>query len=178
MSLRVIGGMYGGRKLDAPNGTKTHPMGERIRNALFNSLDDTIVNARVLDLFAGTGAVGIEALSRGAQNAVFVERDKIAQKCIQNNIGALGIQNAELIKTSVSNWLQTYTGAQFDIIFADPPYHDVQLTAVLRAASLLRGDGTFVLSWPEKQAAPVIPGLATVFDRVYAGARIVMYARV
>lgn len=177
MNIRVIGGMYGGRKLDAPAGNKTHPMGERIRNALFNSLGDVVVGARVLDIFAGTGAVGIEALSRGAASAVFIERDKIAQKCIQNNIDALRIDNAELIKTTVSNWLQTYSGGQFDIIFADPPYYDTQQATIQKTIGLLKNNGTLVLSWPEKQPAPVLDGLVVVFERAYAGARIVMYKK-
>lgn len=177
MNIRVIGGTYGGRKLDAPASDKTHPMGERIRNALFNSLGDTVQGARVLDIFAGTGAVGIEALSRGAASVVFVERDKIAQKCIQNNIDSLHIDNAELIKTSVNNWLQTYGGGAFDIIFADPPYYDTQQATIQKAVNLLADGGVFVVSWPEKQPAPQLAGLTIAFERVYAGARIIMYAK-
>lgn len=178
MSVRVIGGVYGGRKLDTPPGDKTHPMGERIRNALFNSLGDDLKQAKVLDIFAGTGAVGIEALSRGAASAVFVERDKIAQKCIVNNLQALNIYNAELVKTSASNWLTSYTGTQFDIIFADPPYYDTQQATIERAVGLLVTGGTLVLSWPEKQAAPSFEQLEIAFERVYAGARIAMYTKV
>lgn len=177
MNIRVIGGAYGGRKLDAPAGDKTHPMGERIRNAVFNSLGDNLKGAKVLDVFAGTGAVGIEALSRGAKSAVFIERDKIAQKCIQNNIDALNIQNAELVKTSANSWLQAYSGGAFNIIFADPPYNDTQQVTVQRAVGLLADDGTFVLSWPEKQPAPRLDGLTVTFERVYAGARIIMYEK-
>ncbi len=178
MNIRVIGGKYGGRKLDTPPGDKTHPMGERIRNAVFNSLGSMVNGARVLDIFAGTGAVGIEALSRGARSAVFIERDKIAQKCIQNNLSALRIENAELIKTSVNNWLQTYSSGKFEIIFADPPYYDTQQATVQKAVSLLEDGGTFVLSWPHNQPAPQLPGLSVAFERVYAGARIAMYEKV
>ena len=177
MNIRVIGGIYGGRKLDTPPGDKTHPMGERIRNALFNSLGSTIgPGTTVLDAFAGTGAVGIEALSRGANFVTFVEKDKIAQKCIQNNISALQIENAKLIKASVSSWLDTYAGDGFELIFADPPYHDTQLATIKKLAAVLRAGGTLVLSWPESDPAPYVNDrLQPVFDRVYAGARIVMY---
>ena len=178
MGVRVIGGMYGGRKLDTPPGDKTHPMGERIRNALFNSLGDSLKGARVLDIFAGTGAVGIEAISRGAKSAVFVERDKIAQKCISNNIEALGITNAELIKASVSNWLASYKGDTFDIIFADPPYYDPQRATIERTLTLLKPKGILVVSWPEKQPAPQFENMQVTFERTYAGARIIMYANV
>lgn len=173
--IRVVGGVYGGRKLDAPDGRTTHPMGERIRNALFNSIGSEIAGAQVLDAFAGTGAVGIEALSRGAKSAVFIEKDRIAQKCISNNIANLQISNARLVKATVSAWLQTHAGDKFDIIFADPPYNDTQLSVITKLAGLLKTEGTLVLSWPEQQPAPQLTGLEVTFDRVYAGARIVMY---
>lgn len=177
MNIRVIGGVYGGRKLDTPDGRTTHPMGERIRNALFNSLGDGVIGMNVLDAFAGTGAIGIEALSRGAASAVFVEKDKIAQKCIANNIDALQIEHATLIKTTVNNWLERYNGQSFDMIFADPPYYDTQIGTIMRLSDVLREGGTLVLSWPEQQPAPDLPGLADTFDRVYAGARVVMYKK-
>lgn len=177
MSVRVIGGVYGGRTLDTPPGDKTHPMGERIRNAVFNSLGDKLQGASVLDAFAGTGAVGIEALSRGATSAMFVEKDSVAQRCIVNNITLLKITNARLIKTSVGKWLQTYSGARFNIIFVDPPYNDTQLATIQKLTTVLVPGGMLVLSWPEQQPAPqVSDNLSPVFDRVYAGARIVMYA--
>lgn len=177
MNIRVVGGMYGGRTLDAPSGRTTHPMGERIRNALFNSLGGEVVGARILDAFAGTGAIGIEALSRGAASAIFVEKDKIAQKCLVNNIQALQIEQGQLIKTTVNNWLETYNGELFDIIFADPPYHDTQLGVIAKLSTMLKPEGTLVLSWPEQQPAPLLPGLAVTFERAYAGARIVMYKK-
>ena len=91
-SIRVIAGRFGGRLLDAPKGNnkQTKPMGERIRNAMFNSLGNEVVGARVLDAFAGTGAIGLEALSRGAAHVTFIERDKIAQKILSNNVSSLG----------------------------------------------------------------------------------------
>lgn len=176
MSIRVIGGQYGGRKLDTPAGDRTHPMGERIRNALFNSIGSDIEGKTILDAFAGTGAVGIEALSRGAAHATFVEKDKIAQNCIHNNLMALGITNAQLIKAFVNTWLNAYTGDGFDIIFADPPYYDTQLATINKLASALRPGGLLVVSWPEQKPAPELTGEFDVeFNRVYAGARILMF---
>ena len=107
MNIRVISGRYGSRKLDAPDGATTHPMSERIRNALFNSLGADIVGTTVLDAFAGSGAVGIEALSRGAAYATFIERDRIAHKIIAKNLETLGIDDAKLIHTTVASWDQT-----------------------------------------------------------------------
>ena len=86
MNVRIISGEFGGRKIEAPDTSRTHPMGERIRNALFNSLGDEVNNAHVLDAFAGTGSVGLEAISRGARDVTFIERDRIAQKILAKNI--------------------------------------------------------------------------------------------
>ena len=79
MNVRIISGEFGGRKIEAPDGDRTHPMSERVRNALFTRLGEVVSGATILDAFAGTGSVGIEALSRGARQATFVERDRIAQ---------------------------------------------------------------------------------------------------
>ncbi len=146
MNIRVIGGQYGGRRLVTPNGQKTHPMGERIRNAIFNSLSGSLVGAQVLDAFAGTGALGIEALSRGAAQALFIEKDRVAQECIGQNMGSLGIQNASLVRATVRKWLDTTHGLLFDIIFADPPYHDTQRATVEALLQLVAPGGTLVLS--------------------------------
>ena len=80
MNIRIIAGYYGGLKIAAPNNRRTHPMSERIRNALFNSLAGEIADAEVLDVFAGTGAIGLEAISRGAKSATFVDKDRTAQR--------------------------------------------------------------------------------------------------
>ena len=82
MRIRIIAGRYGGRFIQAPPGNTTHPMGERVRSAMFNSLGEIVEGARVLDAFAGSGAVGLEALSRGAASVTFVERDRVAQRVL------------------------------------------------------------------------------------------------
>ena len=104
MRVRLIAGEFGGRQLDSPPGRGTHPMGERIRNALFNSIHHELPDAEVLDAFAGTGALGLEALSRGAKSATFIESGRIAQKVIANNIEALGLDDAraKLARTRVN----------------------------------------------------------------------------
>lgn len=174
MNIRVIAGKYGGRTLVCPAGDRTHPMGERIRNAIFNSLGTSIHGARVLDAFAGTGAIGIEALSRGAVSATFVESDQIAQRVLRENLSSLKLNNAELIATTVSNWLETTSGA-YDIIFVDPPYHDTQVATVARLTSRLVKNGVFILSWPVQKETPVFDDLTCVSEKIYADAKIVMY---
>src|SRR5690606_17035337 len=148
MNIRIISGKLGGRIIDGSNSDKTHPMSERVRNSLFNILGDEIKGAVVLDAFAGSGSLGFEALSRGSKHATLVERDRIAHKIIKKNIELLGVHNhTKLINTSVSNYIATASGA-FDIIFADPPYHDMQLSTVTKLFGLLKPNALMVLSYP------------------------------
>lgn len=123
--MRVIAGRYGGRRLRAPKGRTTRPTSERVREALFSMLGD-VEGSRVLDLFAGTGALGIEALSRGARQAVFVERDRAAIEVLQSNLAALGLadEQAQLRREHAEEALR---GARkrketYDLILIDPPY--------------------------------------------------------
>jgi 16S rRNA (guanine966-N2)-methyltransferase len=180
-NIRVIAGKYGGRTLDAPaeSNTRTKPMGERIRNAMFNSIGDEIAGASVLDAFAGTGSLGFEALSRGAARAVFVERDRVAQKIITNNMLALGTgDEAELVRTSVSNWLGTSDAQRFDIIFADPPYHDLQLSTAMRLLGLLKPNGLMVLSHTGRGEVPNLEnGIVVVDNRSYGNACLTFFRR-
>ena len=180
-SIRIIAGMHGGRKIDAPSfdNSRTKPMGERIRNAMFNRISGEIEGARVLDAFAGTGSVGFEALSRGAASVTFVERDKIAQKILSKNVSLLGVEDAsEIIKTSVSNWLSTAEPGSYDIIFADPPYHDTQLSTVSKLFGLLKPNGLMVLSWPGRGEGPNLEnGIVVVDNRSYGNAYLTSFRR-
>ena len=131
MNVRIIAGKYGGRIIDAPDRRSTHAMSERARNAIFNSLGDSIERAVVLDAFAGSGSIGIEALSRGAESAIFVEKDRIAASIILKNLTMIRATNvSKVIKAPVASWTTNTKEKQFDIIFADPPYHDPQLSTV------------------------------------------------
>ena len=177
--IRVVSGRYGGRVLDAPDTNRTHPMSERIRSALFNSLADTIVGTNVLDAFAGSGAVGFEAISRGASSVVFIERDRIAQKVIQNNIETLDCsERAALIRASISAWSGQNPDSQFDIIFADPPYHDVQFSTVSKLFTHLKVGGTMILSHPGRGEAPSgVKGIVVVDNRSYGNASLTFFRR-
>ena len=95
--MRVVAGTYGGRRLRAPRGSRTRPTADRVREALFSMLGD-LAGARVLDLYAGSGALGIEALSRGAESAVFVDRDPAAVAAITRNLDDLGVAGAEVVR--------------------------------------------------------------------------------
>jgi len=178
MNIRIISGEFGGRLIDAPEGRRMHPMGERIRNALFNSIGSEIKGAQVLDAFAGTGSIGLEALSRGAEYATFVERDKLLQKILAGNIARLGVEErTALIRTSVANWLATKDETKFDIIFADPPYNDVQFSTVAELLGLLKPGALMVLSHPGKGEVPTKNGVVVVDNRSYGNADLTFYRR-
>jgi 16S rRNA (guanine966-N2)-methyltransferase len=178
MNIRIIGGKFGGRKLDASSGDRTHPMSERVRNALFNSIGEEIRNATVLDAFAGTGAIGLEALSRGASHVTFIEKDRIAQKILAKNVNTIGVDNTtSIINTSVSNWISTYNGGGFDIIFADPPYHDPQFSTVEKLFGLLKPGGLMILSHPGRGEEPTKNGVVVVANREYGNAFLTFYRR-
>lgn len=123
--MRVIAGRYGGRRLKAPKGRTTRPTSDRVREALFGLLGD-VEGQRVLDLFAGTGALGIEALSRGARQAVFVERDQRAIEALQANLAALGLtgEQAQLRREDAAEALRTARKREetYDLVLIDPPY--------------------------------------------------------
>jgi 16S rRNA (guanine966-N2)-methyltransferase len=130
--VRVIAGRLGGRRLKAPPGRGTRPTAERVREALFSMLGE-ISGARVLDLFAGSGALGIEALSRGAEHAVFVERDGAAAGVLAENLAALELdaQAAELRRSDVAVALRSAREGKetYDLVFIDPPYGQAQAWA-------------------------------------------------
>ena len=179
MNVRIISGQFGGRKIEAPSTSRTHPMSERARGALFNSIAAELPGTDVLDAFAGTGAVGLEALSRGARHVTFVERDKVAQKVLANNIALLGVEKTTtLIRASVAAWCDTMENRDFDIIFADPPYHDPQLSTVLRLFRLLKPGGLMVLSHPGRgETIPAEDKIVVVDNRSYGNAHLTFYRR-
>jgi 16S rRNA (guanine966-N2)-methyltransferase len=122
--MRVIAGTYGGRELIAPKGRATRPTSDRVREALFSILGD-MSDLRVLDLFAGSGALGIEALSRGAAQATLVDSARAAVAVIRRNLEALGIE-AEVVSQPAERFLQgaSRDARQYDLVFLDPPYRD------------------------------------------------------
>jgi 16S rRNA (guanine966-N2)-methyltransferase len=121
--MRVIAGQWGGRRLQAPPGDATRPTSDRVREALFSILGDHVDGARVLDLFAGSGALGIEALSRGAAHATFVDSAPAAIRSLTANLSALGA-DAEVRRADARRFLgaASANGRHYDLVFLDPPY--------------------------------------------------------
>ena len=146
MSLRIIAGEFKGRKLRSVPGTKTRPTANRIREAIFNILAFQIRSCRVLDLFAGTGAYGIEALSRGADNAVFVDIDRDSISVLQANIKSLRLESrTKIIRWDLLKNLQCLRplGIAYDLVFMDPPYNKNMIPPILsylnRSQSIFNG---------------------------------------
>lgn len=139
--MRIIGGELGGRRLKAPSGVATRPTSDRLREALFNIIGVDVNDTTFLDLFAGSGAVGIEALSRGAERSVFVESSRRALEVLEENIHACGLEHrSRIVPKNALSALRLFEqeGARFDIVYVDPPYDaDLYGRALL---SLGRGD--------------------------------------
>lgn len=170
-TVRIISGAYKGRRLTTPGG-KTHPMGERERIALFNMIGPFLGGARVLDAFSGSGALGIEALSRGAEEVVFIEKSREAVKVLNKNLEEVGAVSATVYTMKVSDYT---SDAQFDVILADPPYDNYNASDILHLAEFIGEFGMLALSHPGE--APEIPGLSLDKTRKYAGATISIYVK-
>jgi 16S rRNA (guanine966-N2)-methyltransferase len=181
--MRVIAGSAGGIQLEVPK-SGVRPTMDRVKAAIFSSLGDEIIGARVLDLFAGTGALGIEALSRGAASAVFVEENAAAVKTIEQNLGRAKVEG-RVRPQDVFAFLRTAQSTDlYRIVFADPPYEKTksggQFTQLLlespELAALLEPSGTFVLEKRPAEKIPAVPLWETVRARRY-GATEVLFLR-
>lgn len=170
--LRIISGIYGGRLIKTPGTHATHPMGDRERGAIFNSLQHEIKDKKVLDAFAGSGSIGLEALSRGAEQVTFLEKDRKALKVLTENIETLNVG----AQTKVTKNIAGVTG-KFDLIFADPPYDKPQYALVTSLVDHLKIGGSFILSHPKNLPPPAPKRLALISDKTYANAEIKIYQK-
>jgi 16S rRNA (guanine966-N2)-methyltransferase len=164
--VRVIAGSAKGRTLDAPHGGATRPATDRIRETLFAILEPVLADARVLDLFAGAGTLGIEALSRGAVHATFVERSGEAVKTLRKNLKSTEFEgHAEVIAANVLGFLEQSVAGQYDVVFCDPPFADVALLEATlahpRLAAALVPEAT-VVARVHKKHQPRVPEGARV----------------
>ncbi len=159
--MRVVAGRLRGRKLVAPSGQETRPTSDRVREALFSMLESRLALAGmgVLDLYAGTGALGLEALSRGAARAVFVDQAGLAVRTIEENIRALGVgEQCRVLREPVGAALGALArgGERFELVLADPPYADdpSSLLVELDAHGLLREGGLLALEHSSRVVPP------------------------
>lgn len=175
--MRVIAGSAKGRPLKGPRSAATRPTSDRVREALFDILAAHVEGASVLDLYAGTGALAIEALSRGAGRADLVEADKGAQAVIADNLDRTGLSpRAKLWRMRVDKALPLLPG-QYDLILADPPYADAHITAVLaQLGGLIAARGLVAVEHASRSPlADEFPGLRLWKRRRHGDATLSLY---
>lgn len=178
--MRIIGGTAGGRRLKAPDTAGTRPATDRVREAVFSSIGDWVVDAAVGDLYAGSGSFGLEALSRGARSAVFVERGRKALEALRHNVRTVGL-GGTVIAGSVTDYLDQ-ANHRFHLVFIDPPWD--QPTSQLeddlaKLDRLLLADGEVVVSRRHTDVVPVPPETWRVAaEKRYGDTRIIRYEKV
>lgn len=177
--MRIIAGAAGGRRLIAPDTSATRPATDRVREAVFSSIGDSVVGARVADLYAGSGSFGLEALSRGAADAVFVENGRQALKALKENIATLDLGGVVEPK-SVRRFLETSNGS-FDLVFIDPPWpmsSDELAGDFLLLNRILKPNGQTVSSRRHTDSLPALPkNWRVAADKRYGDTRILRYEK-
>ena len=175
--MRIIAGSHKGHGLVAPKGIDTRPTGDRVREAAFN-LIGPVDGAAVLDLFAGSGAMGLEALSRGAERAVFVESDRDAVRAIEANLDKLGFRAAVSRSDAVRALAQeAAAGRRYDLVLVDPPYRmlaDLMPRLQRHLPAVLAPDGLLVVE-SDARDEPLVEGLALRTSRRYGSARLSLF---
>ena len=172
--MRVVAGEFKGRRLHTARGTRTRPTADRVREALFSMLGD-VSGASVLDLYAGSGALGIEALSRGAESAVFVERDRAALAALERNLDAIGAR-ADVRRQDVARFLARPEGT-FDLVFCDPPYDVAPAVgdALSGALPAITAETARIVTESDKRNPLLLP-LPLVVERAYGDTRIAIHS--
>ena len=167
--MRVLAGALKGRRLQTPRGSTTRPTADQVRLALMDTLTSRLAGARLLDLFAGAGGVGFEALSRGAAHVTFVERDARALAALRANVDVLGVEaQTRVERGAVQPVLDRLAaeGARYDLVFLDPPYEAGALTPTLERLGVLDvvvGDGLVIAQHLTKRPPPARTGRLTAF---------------
>jgi 16S rRNA (guanine966-N2)-methyltransferase len=179
--VRIIAGELRGRRVRAPRGMATRPTSDRVREALFNVLAPRMKGACCLDAYAGTGAIGIEALSRGAMRCVFVESDAGVARILGENLRTFGIEDrTEVLVMPFARAASAMTIASgcFDIVFLDPPYGEGEIRRALRLCSpgsLLRRSGILVAEHDKRQAMPQTEGSLVLSRALRYGGTVLSY---
>ena len=176
--MRVITGTARGRKLREPEGIAIRPTTDSVKEAIFNTIQFDIEGRRVLDLFAGTGQLGIEALSRGARECVFIDQSTAAVKLVRENLKACGL-TATVLQTDAIGYLQQ--GQKFDLIFLDPPYDTTLVEKALQTVAksdILMSGGIIVC---ETRRETVLPELSAPYrmrrEKCYGRIKLTLYER-
>ncbi len=170
--MRIIAGTHRGHRIAAPKGASTRPTSDRVRENAFN-LIGPVDGARVLDLFAGSGAMGLEALSRGAAEVVFVESDRAACRTINANLDKLGLRAIVLCQDALR--AVASERRPYDLVLCDPPYDFDQSKLAARLAGLVAPDGLLVYESAGREEPPEVPPLTQTTSRKYGSARLTLY---
>lgn len=164
MNPRIITGLYKGQKLAVP--ASARPMTDRVKTSLFDILGEKIVDARVADLYAGSGNLGFESLSRGAEHVTFVEIDQNAIEIIQQNANKLKIsQEKFLLIPDDAQQFSNFRDSSFEILFLDPPFDKSETFSLDGIGKLLDEHGIIILKYPEKEELQVPDSLQTIFKK-------------
>jgi 16S rRNA (guanine966-N2)-methyltransferase len=175
--MRIIAGERKGHTIYAPKGLDTRPTSDRVRENVFNIVAQWVEGARVLDLYAGSGAMGLEALSRGAAAVVFVESDGDAVRAIERNLDRLRLTGARVVRADATTGLaqETAAGRKYDLVLADPPYAMTDFDPLARYLSrVLADDGLLVLE-SDARTEPELAGLALRTSRKYGSTRVSVF---
>ena len=182
--MRITGGEFGGRNIFVPKTDEIRPTQDRVREALFSMLQFELAGAHVLDLFAGSGSVGLEALSRGAATATFVELAPRHLACLQSNIAQVKAEGrTQVIRADVYQWLAAYQGASFEIAYADPPYElgatqgYARVLELLASKNIVKENGLFIAEMKSHQDPDISPLWELCRDRSYGQTRLAIYRR-
>jgi 16S rRNA (guanine966-N2)-methyltransferase len=169
--MRIIAGELKGRKIDAPRWPGLRPTSDKLRETLFNVLASRVAGARVLDAYAGTGAIGIEAISRGASSVTFVDDDVRALKLIESNLRRCGVSDRyAIIRTRLARRSIALPSGSFDLAVLDPPYDEPDLPAAIAAiAPLLTPGGLLVLEHAKRRPPPAAVGAFTMTRNLTSG---------
>lgn len=175
--MRIVAGSLGGRIFSAPHGHRTHPMGDKVRTALFNTLGD-IHGLSVLDAFSGSGAISFEAVSRGAAHAVAVEADTDAHRVIVENIQKLGLEDrVSAVRAFVKSWMRR-SNVMFDIVVADPPYSDPQYKTLESLPMAVNVGGILVFCLPTDARLLLSDDCEFISKKIYGNATLVFYRKI
>lgn len=163
-----------GQQFKSPPGHRSHPMSEKMRGALFNALGD-IDGLRVLDAYAGSGALSYEAISRGAAAVTAVEKSVLAYRTIKRNIEALSMDSIHATRANVSTWSDNQVDTVFDIVLADPPYNDIRPDILAKLTRHLKPSGVFVVSWPGSEEPVHFSGVEMIKHLKHGDSSLVFY---
>jgi len=178
--MRVIAGIHKGTRIDSTSGKWMRPTTDRVRETLFSCLAEEVLETDVLDLFAGSGSLGIEALSRGARSVCFVDRSKQAETVIGRNIRKIGA-TAVIYRMTVEKYVRIAMkkGLDFDLVFSDPPYFQNVLYPFLsdNLAQLVKPGGQIIWESSSRTGSPQINGMETCHERIIGEIRLTFFRR-